>query len=45
MRLQFFKGEVPKVHILAQKVNNKKVTTITGLDMYMIDYGEMSSYL
>ena len=45
MRLQFQKGDVPKVHILAQKLNNKKQTTVTGLDMYMIDYAEMSSYL
>ena len=42
---KMFKGDVPTVEILAQKTMNKKQTTITGLELYMIDYDELCSYL
>ena len=44
-RQRFFKGDVPKVDILSQKINNKKVTTLSGLEMYQIDYDELTTYL
>ena len=27
-RQQFFKGQVPQVQLISQKINNKKVTTL-----------------
>ena len=43
-RSRFFKGDVPHVKIVAQKVNNKKVTYVTGLELFMIDLPEFCSY-
>lgn len=45
VRERFFKGPVPPVIVLAQKVNNKKVTTIVGLELFMIDLDELQTYL
>lgn len=28
------KGAVPAIDVLAQKISNKKMTTITGLELY-----------
>ena len=42
---KFVKGPVPHVEIIAQKVNNKKQTTITGLEMYQLNYDELTSYM
>ena len=39
------KGNVPMTEILAQKVKNKKQTTITGLEIYMLDFDELRSHL
>ena len=36
---------MPKVHLLALKVNNKKVTQINGLELFMIDLKEFETYL
>ena len=33
------------MNVLAQKVNNKKVTMITGLDLYLIDLPTLATYL
>jgi translation initiation factor 1 (eIF-1/SUI1) len=44
-RMKVFKGEVPEVEIISQKISNKKQTTITGLDLYHIDYDEFCSFL
>mmetsp|Transcript_15122 Transcript_15122/g.25649 ORF Transcript_15122/g.25649 Transcript_15122/m.25649 type:complete len:118 (-) Transcript_15122:116-469(-) len=44
-RVRFSKGQVPCVEIIAQKINNKKQTTITGLELFMIDLDELSTYL
>ena len=42
-------GAVPKINILAEKVQNKKITTIGGqgntLDLFLVDCDEMASYL
>jgi len=43
--MKVFKGEVPCIEITSQKVSNKKQTTVTGLDLYKIDYDEISTYL
>ena len=40
-----YKGDVPTVEIVAQKTMNKKQTTITGLELYLIDFDELCSYL
>lgn len=45
LRQKFFKGEVDGVKIVAQKISNKKVTTINGLDLFQIDLDEFSHYL
>ena len=44
-RQKFFKGEVPQVEMIATKHQNKKVTTVNGLELFMSDYDEMTSYL
>ena len=38
-------GEVPKITITAQKIRNKKVTTVVGVDLFKIDTQEMSKFL
>ena len=44
-RVKFQKGPPPPVEILSQKVNNKKQTTVTGLEIYMVDFDELTSFL
>lgn len=44
-RQKLVKGSVPRVEILAQKVKNKKATTISGLELYMIEFDEFTSHL
>lgn len=44
-RMKVFKGEVPQVELISQKISNKKQTTITGLDLYMIDFDELTTHL
>lgn len=44
-RQRFVKGPVPHVQIISQKVNNKKQTTITGLEVYQLDFDELTSYM
>lgn len=40
-KLRFVKGPVPRVTIFAEKLNNKKVTTIIGLEVFQIDQDEL----
>ena len=43
-RSRFVKGPVPHVELKACKVNNKKMTFITGLELWQIDLDEFCSY-
>lgn len=45
VRSKFYKGEVPCVQLVAQKFSNKKVTVISGLDLFLIDYDEFTQHL
>lgn len=42
-------GAVPKITIIAEKVQNKKITTVGGqgntLQLFLVDYDEMATYL
>lgn len=38
-------GSIPLVKVTAQRVANKKQTTIVGLELWMIDYDEIVPYL
>ena len=38
-------GEVPKVQIKAEKVRNKKVTLVHGVELFKIDTQEMAKFL
>eukprot|EP00347_Sterkiella_histriomuscorum_P011099 403373759 len=44
-RVKFFRGEIPMVKVQAKRVQNKKQTVITGLELYQIDYDELVQYL
>jgi translation initiation factor 2D len=45
VRQKFVKGEVPCVQLVAQKLSNKKLTTVSGLDLFLIDYDEFTQHL
>ena len=44
-RSKLHPGKGPTVSLLALKVNNKKVTQISGLELFMIDLNEFQTYL
>lgn len=41
-RSKIYKGTIPKVKIVAERVANKKQTTIKGLELYEIDLDEIT---
>jgi translation initiation factor 1 (eIF-1/SUI1) len=45
VRQRFVKGPVPLVDILGEKLMNKKVTTIIGLELYRIELTELKHHL
>lgn len=40
-RVKVHKGSVPHVIVKGIKVSNKKVTTIQGLELFLVDYAEL----
>lgn len=44
-RIKIINGPPPKVKIVAERVANKKQTVIFGLEVFKIDYDELSDYL
>ena len=44
-RVRVVKGPVPRVQVRAQRVQNKKQTVISGLELFQIDLEELVTYL
>jgi translation initiation factor 1 (eIF-1/SUI1) len=44
-RMKVHKGSMPHVLVKAMKVSNKNVTTISGLELFQIDYEELVPFL
>jgi translation initiation factor 1 (eIF-1/SUI1) len=43
-RVRTFKGSVPKVLVKAHRVQNKKQTVISGLELFQVDYDDLVPY-
>ena len=45
MKQPKLQSSIDHVNIKAEKVRNKKVTFISGLELFQIDYDELNTYL